>query len=104
LLQTPTDEDLEALCKLLLTGVGRLLDHDKAKGWMDQYIEKLLEFSRQQSLFSPRIRFLIQDVVAARRSKWPKPRDTRQTAAPSTIKSTYDPGTVGTYSAPTAAY
>ncbi len=58
LLQTPTDEDLEALCKLL-TGVGRLLDHDKARAYMDKYFEKLLEFSRQQSQFSSRIRFLI---------------------------------------------
>ncbi len=58
LLQTPTDEDLEALCKLL-TGVGRLLDHDKARAYMDKYFEKLLEFSAPQSQFSARIRFLI---------------------------------------------
>ena len=61
LMQTPTDVDLEVLCKLLtvglLTGVG--FSHDQARACVDKYFEDLLEFSRPQSQFSSRIRFLI---------------------------------------------
>jgi hypothetical protein len=59
-MQAPTDEDLEALCKLL-TGIGQLLDHDKAKGHIDKYFERLQDFRNDQKQpFSSRTRFLIE--------------------------------------------
>ncbi len=67
-MQTPTDEDLEALCKLL-TNAGRLLDHDNAKAHMDRYFMRLLEFSKQ-SHFSSRIRFLIEALPLRSAKEW----------------------------------
>lgn len=64
----PEEEETESLCKLMTT-VGKDLDHPKAKGWMDIYFERIKELQANDKL-SSRIRFMIQDVIDLRKSKW----------------------------------
>ncbi|KAH8548386.1 armadillo-type protein [Umbelopsis sp. PMI_123] len=64
----PEEEETESLCKLMTT-VGKDLDHPKAKGWMDIYFERIKELQSNNKL-SSRIRFMIQDVIDLRKSKW----------------------------------
>ncbi|KAG2181304.1 hypothetical protein INT43_008887 [Umbelopsis isabellina] len=64
----PEEEETESLCKLMTT-VGKDLDHPKAKGWMDIYFERIKELQANPKL-SSRIRFMIQDVIELRKSKW----------------------------------
>ncbi|XP_022106405.1 eukaryotic translation initiation factor 4 gamma 2-like [Acanthaster planci] len=61
-------EDLECLCKIMNT-VGRRLDHDKARSWMDQYFERMTRFSEAPEL-PARIRFMLQDCLELRRNNW----------------------------------
>ena len=53
-------EDLECLCQIMRT-VGRRLDSQKAKSWMDQYFVRVRAFINNLEL-SSRIRFMLQDV------------------------------------------
>ncbi|XP_014679361.1 PREDICTED: eukaryotic translation initiation factor 4 gamma 2-like, partial [Priapulus caudatus] len=57
-------EDLECLCQIMKT-VGRRLDTDKARGWMEQYFERIRQFSYNPEL-PARIRFMLQDVMELR--------------------------------------
>jgi len=80
LLRSNDEEDMECLCRLLTT-IGKDIDHDKAKREVDLYfqqIEKLIKGQRK----SARVRFMLQDVVELRRSKWVPRRDDN---APKTI-------------------
>ncbi|XP_038050694.1 LOW QUALITY PROTEIN: eukaryotic translation initiation factor 4 gamma 2-like, partial [Patiria miniata] len=61
-------EDFECLCKIMNT-VGRRLDHDKARSWMDQYFERMSRFSDMPEL-PARIRFMLQDCLELRRNNW----------------------------------
>ncbi|XP_033646152.1 eukaryotic translation initiation factor 4 gamma 2-like [Asterias rubens] len=61
-------EDLECLCKIINT-VGRRLDHDKARSWMDQYFDRMYRFSENPEL-PARIRFMLQDCLELRRNNW----------------------------------
>lgn len=65
-------EDLECLCKIMNT-VGRRLDHDRAKVWMNQYFHRMEKFSENMELPS-RIRFMLQDCIELRNNNW-QPRD-----------------------------
>ena len=59
-------EDLECLCKIMRT-VGKRLDTDKARAWMDQYFERMKALGANPELPS-RIRFLLQDTIEMRRA------------------------------------
>lgn len=61
-------EDLECLCHLMRT-VGRRLDTNKAKSWMDQYFARMKSFANKEELPS-RIRFMLQDVEELRKNGW----------------------------------
>lgn len=67
-IKNPSPDDVEALTKLLTT-IGQLLDHSKAKDYMDTYFARMKELSRNKSLPS-RIRFLLQDVIQLRQNNW----------------------------------
>lgn len=77
------EESLECLCGLLTT-IGELLDHKKAKPRMDQYfnqITKIIDQAKQKGI-SSRIKFALRDLVELRASAWKARRDT---AGPKTI-------------------
>lgn len=79
--KNPKEEDMEALCKLLAT-IGEKLDHPKATQYMTQYFDRIREISGNLALPS-RIRFMMDDLIALRKSRWVPRRDTN---APKTIK------------------
>jgi translation initiation factor 4G len=60
-------EDLECLCQIMRT-VGRRLDTDKARAWMDQYFERMKSLAANPDLPS-RIRFMLQDTIELRDSQ-----------------------------------
>ncbi|XP_063961051.1 eukaryotic translation initiation factor 4 gamma 2-like [Lytechinus pictus] len=76
-------EDLECLCKIITT-VGRRLDHDKARAWMDQYFDRMTRFSDNMELPS-RIRFMLQDCLELRENDW-IPRRHQADHGPRTIR------------------
>lgn len=49
--ETPAEEDVEALCKLMGT-IGRSLDHQKAAGYMTIYFQRLEKIAKNQLLSS----------------------------------------------------
>ena len=58
-------EDLECLCQIMRT-VGRRLDTEKARAWMDQYFERMKVLTLNSELPS-RIRFMLQDTIELRK-------------------------------------
>lgn len=65
----PAEENVEALCQLMIT-VGKQLEESvKSKGFMDPYFRSLQDFSNNQKLPS-RIRFMCRNVVDLRSNKW----------------------------------
>ncbi|CAG8450416.1 9278_t:CDS:2 [Diversispora eburnea] len=85
--ETPEEEEMESLCKLLTT-VGQQLDHEKAKTHMDTYFSRMEDISRNPKI-SSRIRFMLQashyiqfDVIELRNNNWIPRRDNN---APKTI-------------------
>ena len=76
-------EDMECLCQIMRT-VGKRLDHEKAKLWMDAYFERMKAFQANQELPS-RVRFMLQDVIELRRNRW-QPRRNMNEGAPKTIQ------------------
>jgi len=85
----PVDEDqVESLCKLLTT-IGKLLDHEKARQWMDTYFGMLAQLesdvTEDGSLLLPnRLRFMIRDVRDLRSNKW-VPRKLQEVKGPKHI-------------------
>jgi len=76
----PEEEEIESLCKLLTT-VGSLLDTQKAHTHMDIYFQRIRELTKSLNV-SPRMQFMLQDVIELRERKWV----TRNAvAAPATI-------------------
>ncbi|CAG2109861.1 unnamed protein product, partial [Medioppia subpectinata] len=75
-------QDLECLTQIMKT-VGRLLDNERAKSLMNQYIERIEYYSTHNEL-SSRIRFMLQDVLELRRNNW-APRRVQREAGPKTI-------------------
>ncbi|KAM1252203.1 hypothetical protein ACFX13_041071 [Malus domestica] len=49
--QTPVEQDIEALCKLMST-IGEMIDHPKAKEYMDAYFERMKSLSNNMKLSS----------------------------------------------------
>ncbi|CAJ1779180.1 unnamed protein product [Sphenostylis stenocarpa] len=70
--QDPDEEDIEALCKLMST-IGEMIDHPKAKEHMDAYFEIMRSLSNNMN-FSSRVRFMLKDVIDLRKNKWQQRR------------------------------
>lgn len=70
--QTPDEEDVEALCKLMST-IGEMIDHPKAKEHMDAYFDMMTKFSNNMKL-SSRVRFMLKDAIDLRKNKWQQRR------------------------------
>ncbi|CAG5108346.1 Similar to EIF4G3: Eukaryotic translation initiation factor 4 gamma 3 (Homo sapiens) [Cotesia congregata] len=68
LLQTPDEENLECLCKLLTT-IGKIFEE---KNDLSSYFKKLTELTNQKGVnkISSRIRFMIQDIIDLKANKW----------------------------------
>ena len=67
-LESPDEEQTEALCKLMLN-VGNILDHEKARKRMNGYFDQMKEI-QNGGFISHRIKFLLQDVEELRQNKW----------------------------------
>ncbi|KAJ7520114.1 hypothetical protein O6H91_20G066900 [Diphasiastrum complanatum] len=70
--QNPEEEDIEALCKLMTT-IGRIIDHPKAKAHLDAYFDRMNDLSSNKKL-SSRLRFMLKDVIDLRRNGWQERR------------------------------
>jgi translation initiation factor 4G len=70
--QTPDEEDIEALCKLMST-IGEMIDHPKAKEHMDAYFERIKLLSNNMNL-SSRVRFMLKDTIDLRKNRWQQRR------------------------------
>ncbi|KAG9157688.1 hypothetical protein Leryth_014179 [Lithospermum erythrorhizon] len=70
--QIPDEEDLEALCKLMST-IGEMIDHPKAKEHMDAYFDMMTKLSTNMKL-SSRVRFMLLDAIDLRKNKWQQRR------------------------------
>ncbi|KAJ4847644.1 hypothetical protein Tsubulata_002757 [Turnera subulata] len=70
--QNPDEEDVEALCKLMST-IGEMIDHPKAKEHMDYYFDMMSKLSINMKL-SSRVRFMLKDAIDLRKNKWQQRR------------------------------
>ncbi|CAL5340379.1 unnamed protein product [Camellia sinensis] len=70
--QNPDEEDIEALCKLMST-IGEMIDHPKAKEHMDAYFDRMSKLSNNMKL-SSRVRFMLKDSIDLRKNKWQQRR------------------------------
>ncbi|XP_075476306.1 eukaryotic translation initiation factor 4G-like [Primulina tabacum] len=70
--QTPDEENIEALCKLMST-IGEMIDHPKAKEHMDAYFDIMVKLSNNMKL-SSRLRFMLKDVIDLRKNRWQQRR------------------------------
>lgn len=76
-------EDFECLCQIMKT-VGKALDHDKARLWMDQYFDRIRTIMSHPDL-PPRIKFMLLDIVELRENQW-IPRKNSMDTGPKTIQ------------------
>ncbi|KAL6569262.1 hypothetical protein OROMI_013776 [Orobanche minor] len=70
--QNPDEENIEALCKLMST-IGEMIDHPKAKEHMDAYFDIMAQLSNNMKL-SSRVRFMLRDATDLRKNKWQQRR------------------------------
>ncbi|XP_057488585.1 eukaryotic translation initiation factor 4G-like [Actinidia eriantha] len=70
--QNPDEEDIEALCKLMST-IGKIIDHPKAKEHIDTYFDMMARLSNNMKL-SSRVRFMLKDAIDLRKNKWQQRR------------------------------
>ncbi|KAL1540059.1 eukaryotic translation initiation factor 4G-like [Salvia divinorum] len=70
--QNPDEENIEALCKLMST-IGVMIDHPKAKDYMDAYFDIMTQLSNNIKL-SSRVRFMLRDSIDLRKNKWQQRR------------------------------
>lgn len=70
--ENPDEEDVEALCKLMST-IGEMIDHPKAKEHMDAYFDRMTKLSNNMKL-SSRVRFMLKDAIELRKNKWQQRR------------------------------
>ncbi|KAL5973752.1 hypothetical protein ACLOJK_030408 [Asimina triloba] len=68
----PDEENIEALCKLMST-IGEMIDHPKAKEHIDSYFDDMLKLSNNQRL-SSRVRFMLKDAIDLRKNRWQQRR------------------------------
>ncbi|CAM8987457.1 unnamed protein product [Rhodiola kirilowii] len=79
--QNTEEEDIEALCKLMST-IGEMIDHPKAKEHMDAYFDMILALSNNMK-YSSRVRFMLKDSIDLRKNKW---QQRRKVEGPKTIE------------------
>ncbi|XP_035912591.1 eukaryotic translation initiation factor 4 gamma 2 [Anopheles stephensi] len=77
-------EDMECLAQLIRT-CGKNLDTELGKQLMDQYFERIERYSQSQSMFPPRIRFLLRDLIELRNNNW-TPRKVALVEGPTPIQ------------------
>ncbi|XP_038900381.1 uncharacterized protein LOC120087619 [Benincasa hispida] len=70
--QNPDEENIEALCTLMST-TGEMIDHPKAKEYMNSYFEMMTKLSNSMKL-SSRFRFMLKDAIDLRKNKWQQGR------------------------------
>uniref|UniRef100_A0ACD6ANN9 Uncharacterized protein n=1 Tax=Avena sativa TaxID=4498 RepID=A0ACD6ANN9_AVESA len=70
--EKPDEENIEALCKLMST-IGEMIDHPKAKEHIDAYFDRMRGLSTNQ-LISSRVRFLLRDSIDLRKNRWQQRR------------------------------
>lgn len=70
--QNPDEENIEALCKLMST-IGEMIDHHKAKEHMDAYFDIMGKLSNDMKL-SSRLRFMLKDAIDLRKNNWQQRR------------------------------
>ncbi|XP_044494676.1 eukaryotic translation initiation factor 4G-like isoform X2 [Mangifera indica] len=70
--ESPDEEDVEALCKLMST-IGEMIDHPKAREHMDAYFDRMAKLSSNMKL-SSRVRFMLKDAIELRNNKWQQRR------------------------------
>nr|GMD38180.1 eukaryotic translation initiation factor 4G isoform X1 [Ipomoea batatas] len=70
--QNPDEENIEALCKLMST-IGEMIDHAKAKVHMDAYFAWMANLSINMKL-SSRVRFMLKDAIDLRKNNWQQRR------------------------------
>ncbi|OZJ06488.1 hypothetical protein BZG36_00497 [Bifiguratus adelaidae] len=83
----PEEEEMESLCKLLIT-VGKDLDTKEARSWMNTYFDRIKELSVNETL-SSRIRFQLLDVIELREHHW-IPRNGAASTGPKTISEIHE--------------
>ncbi|XP_021867544.1 eukaryotic translation initiation factor 4G isoform X3 [Spinacia oleracea] len=66
--QNADEENIEALCKLMST-IGEMIDHPRAKEHMDAYFEIMGQLSNNMK-HSSRVRFMLKDAIDLRKNKW----------------------------------
>ncbi|GJN02188.1 hypothetical protein PR202_ga19512 [Eleusine coracana subsp. coracana] len=79
--QNPDEEDLESLCKLMST-IGEMIDHPRAKVHMDFYFDLMRKLSENFKL-SSRMKFMLEDVIDLRKNRW---RQRRKVEGPKKIE------------------
>jgi len=57
-LDSPDEDEVECLCKLM-TSIGSLIDHARAKSHMDEYFSRMQAMSGNMEL-ATRMRFMLQ--------------------------------------------
>jgi translation initiation factor 4G len=77
-IEHPDEDEVECLCKLMST-VGSLIDHERAKSHMDEYFTRMSHMSNNADL-PTRMRFMLQEIIDLRRGGW------RQRVADPTVK------------------
>ncbi|KAK9757730.1 hypothetical protein RND81_01G182700 [Saponaria officinalis] len=70
--QNADEENIEALCKLMST-IGEMIDHPKAKEHMDAYFDIMRQLSNDMKL-SSRVRFMLKDTIDLRKNRWQQRR------------------------------
>ncbi|KAK9065448.1 hypothetical protein SSX86_014847 [Deinandra increscens subsp. villosa] len=68
----PDEENIEALCKLMST-IGEMIDHPRAKEHMDVYFDMMFNLSNNMNL-SSRLRFMLKDAIDLRKNNWQQRR------------------------------
>jgi len=77
-IEHPDEDEVECLCKLMTT-VGSLIDHERAKSHMDEYFNRMTLMSNNADL-ATRMRFMLQEIIDLRRGGW------RQRVSDPTVK------------------
>ncbi|KAE8673540.1 hypothetical protein F3Y22_tig00111779pilonHSYRG00038 [Hibiscus syriacus] len=70
--ENPDEDDVVALCKLMST-IGEMIDHPKAKAYMDAYFEMMAKLANNMKL-SSRVRFMLKDAIDLTKNKWQQRR------------------------------
>ncbi|XP_057850938.2 eukaryotic translation initiation factor 4G isoform X2 [Cryptomeria japonica] len=70
--QKPDEENVESLCKLMST-IGQMIDHPKAREHIDAYFERISKMANNQAL-PTRLRFMLKDVIDLRKNGWQQRR------------------------------